>query len=172
MKNLFTSASLSLKITAWAIGLFVFIAACFFYPSDARPDVFYFADAFFSCTIAMMILSFNRFFNKTPNEDDAANLATLGPTLFLVLMLLGISYTSLNKSMHGADETALILNFAYVGLLIAGFAFFAFIKTNVEAMRKQHAKPSNHLKWKNELSTLSVLSTHLESKKIIQKTRR
>lgn len=169
MKHIFSRTSTQLKLAALAIGFFVFLVACFFYPSDARPDVFYFSNGFFSLTIAMVVLSFNRFLNKEPGKDDAGKLATLGMSSLAVIILFFISLASLNSSVEGHDERALVLNFIFVGIFLFAWSFSMFVQSSVEEVRQKFSKPSNHTKWHGDILSIAIQSLHPESKAALKK---
>jgi hypothetical protein len=169
MKHIFNNASTQLKLAALAIGFFVFLVACFFYPSDARPDVFYFSNGFFSLTIAMAALSFNRFLNKEPGKDDAGKFATLGMSTLAIIVLFIVSLVSLSSSVDGHDERALVLNFIFVGIFLFVWTFSMFVQSSVEDVRQKFSKQSNHSKWHGDILSIAIQSIDPDSKATLKK---
>ena len=89
------------------------------------------------------------------NNNNAAKFAVIGPQTLIILIMLGLTFTSFRFAILGSNGLAFVFDIlAFSFLLISQFILKASIQV-IQSTSEKYSKSSNHIKWQNELRAIT-----------------
>jgi hypothetical protein len=89
------------------------------------------------------------------NKNIAAKFAVIGPQTLIVLIMLGLTFTSFRFAILGSNGLAFVFDILALSfLLISHFLLKASIQI-IQNTSEKYSKSSNHIKWQNELRAIT-----------------